>query len=89
MSVGTSAARLDAGGDGTVTAQNVGAVDVSLGNASVTTSDGFKLAPGASYSADLRTSAPGGPSTSAWTGDTLYGVVASGTCVVHVIRHGV
>ena len=82
ITVGTSPTRLDADeGDAevgkTLTAYNLGAAPVSLGNAAVTTSTGFTLPAGGSYSADLS------------YGDALYGVVASGTCRVDVIRHGV
>lgn len=58
-------------------ASNQGAVTVYLGSDSVTTGAGFPLAAGSSMSVDLQ------------PGESLYGIVASGTCTVAVLRVGV
>lgn len=52
-------------------------VAVYLGPAGVTSSTGYKLAAGASIGVDLD------------LGETLYGITASGTVVVGVLRTGV
>lgn len=54
--------------------KNTGAVTVYLGGAGVTTSTGYPLAAGDQIGGD------------ASPGEDFYGVVASGTCVVAVLR---
>lgn len=79
VSVGTSATLLAQGeSDGTrVTLLNKGAADVFLGPSGVTTTAGLALAAGASFATLLE------------PGENIYGIVASGTCTVHVLRSGV
>jgi len=83
VSVGTTATRLSsqyAGKDGqTVFVQNPsGSVVVYLGGAGVTTTSyGFALAINSDVSINLQ------------TGEELYGVVASSTLTVNVLRQGV
>lgn len=57
---------------GAILLQNVGSVDVYLGDVNVTTGTGLQLAAGQTYSDDR--------TTQAW-----YGVVASGTSDVRVL----
>lgn len=81
VTVGTTAARLDTGagsgyGHSAVLIRNRGTVTVDLGGASVASGSGFGLDAGESVSVDLI------------AGDPLYGIVASGTCVVHVLQAG-
>jgi len=54
--------------------KNAGAVSVFLGGAGVTTAAGYELAPGEPFNADLV------------AGDVLYGITASGSAVLHVMR---
>ena len=77
VSVGTTATALvTADSDGeAVTVRNVGADDVFLGNASVTTANGFTLSADEVISFDME------------GGAQLYGRVASGTVEVRVLRH--
>ena len=49
---------------------------VFLGPSTVTTANGFELAAGEAVSVDLR------------GGEILYGIVATGTATVHVLRAG-
>lgn len=56
---------------------NGGAVTVFLGASGVTTGSGFGLAAGTSMALDLQ------------PGESLYGIVASGTATVSVLRTGV
>ncbi len=58
-----------------VTVQNVGSADVFLGGSGVATGDGYKLAAGSAF-------------TFSGTSAAIYGIVASGTCDVHVISEG-
>lgn len=79
VTVGTTATRLDplVGGSptqGACAVRNRGSVAVFLGPATVTTSNGFQLDPGETFTVDLRTA------------DALYGVVASGSAACHVIQ---
>jgi hypothetical protein len=60
-----------------VSVANTGATTVYLGPAAVTTATGFPLAANGYQAVDLD------------TGEALYAVVASGTCVVGVLRTGV
>lgn len=83
VSVGTTATLLSAasgGRDGqTVLVQNpAGGVDVKLGGTGVTTASyGYLLVGGSAFAIDLQ------------AGEALYGVVASSTQSVSVIRQGV
>jgi len=83
VSVTTAATLLsaaDAGRDGqTVLVQNPsGGADVKLGGAGVTTNSyGYIVVGGSAFAIDLQ------------VGEALYGVVASGTQSVSVIRQGV
>jgi hypothetical protein len=62
----------------TVSIQNPGSSTVYLGGSDVTSSSyGFELGAGITFSIDL------------FDQETLYGVVASGTQTVNVIRQGV
>lgn len=61
-------------GGSTVLIRNVCAASVYLGASTVTTATGFEV--GANDAITL----PMGP------GDTVYGVVASGTCVEHILE---
>jgi hypothetical protein len=56
---------------------NPGPVEVVVGNASVTVSTGLSLPSGATFGADLDDD------------ETLYGVVASGSQIVHYLQSGV
>jgi hypothetical protein len=75
ITVGTSATQLQAReGDGhSLCLRNAGAVDVYLGASDVTTSTGFKLAAGETMALDLLAA------------EAVYGIVASGSCIVHVL----
>lgn len=83
VSVGTTATLLsavEAGRDGqTVLVQNPnGGADVKLGGAGVTTASyGYLLVGGSAFAIDLQ------------SGEEMYGVVASSTQSVSVIRQGV
>ncbi len=73
-SVTSTASRLDQGHSvGELLLTNRGTAAIYLGPSGVATSDGYQLDAGASVSIDL------GPR------DTLYGIAASGTHVVHVL----
>jgi len=68
VSISTSATTIKAANTSrkAITIKNIGSVDVYLGNGSVTTANGYKLAPGEALS-DIRTTA------------AIYGIVASGS----------
>lgn len=70
----TSADAIASNDSGRYVVRNRGSVAVYLGGAAVTSSDGFQLDPGESASFDLNGS------------DDLYGVVASGSAAVHVLK---
>lgn len=79
VSVTTAATRVDPvfGGfspEGSCAVRNRGAVAVYLGSAAVTTTTGFQVDPGETFTVDLRSR------------DALYGVVASGSASCHVIQ---
>lgn len=84
VTVGTSATNLtpspDAGGS--AWAQSVmirnssDATSLLVGGSDVTASTGFEVPPGETFTADLEA-------------DALFGVVASGSVVVHVLQSGV
>lgn len=57
-----------------VVVRNRGAVAVFLGGSGVATTDGFQIDPGESVSFRCA------------RGEVLYGITASTTCVVHVLR---
>lgn len=81
VTVATTATRLDTGagsgmGHAAVLVRNRGAVTVDLGGPGVTGGAGFGLDAGESVTLD------------SLAGDGLYGIVASGTCVVHVLQVG-
>lgn len=57
-----------------VTVKNLGTVPVYVGAATVTTSTGYPVNPGESLAADI------------YSASALYGIVASGTCAVAVLR---
>lgn len=82
VAVSTSAVLLSSvDGDG-VTGQsllltNKGSVELVLGPSSVTAGAGYRVAAGASVSVDLG------------VGEALYGVVASGSTTIDVLRMGV
>lgn len=82
VSVATTATRLDGDAEGraasAVAVHNNGASTVYLGDSGVTTANGFPLAAGASVSFEMDDQ-----------GDTLYGIVASGTVEVRVLEVGV
>lgn len=61
---------------GSISIYNPGAVAVVLGNATVTTTNGFTLISGATFQADLQ------------PGELIYGVVATGTQTVQVLETG-
>lgn len=83
VSVGSTATALTAaessGSDPVSVAVAVpsGGVTVYVGGSDVTTGNGYPLAGGAAMSIDLR------------QGERLYGIVASGTQSVNVLRSGV
>lgn len=54
--------------------KNAGGASVYLGGAAVSAADGFELAPGQVITIDHV------------AGDDLYGITASGTVIVHVMR---
>jgi len=60
--------------------RNRGSVAVFVGGPGVTTGNGFQLDPGDSIAADT--------ADGTGTGSGLYGIVASGTAVVHVLQVG-
>lgn len=77
ISVTTSATKLTGDQDGSFLVQNVGAVNVFVGGSTVTASGdskGKRLQPNEGISFFIR------------SGDDLYGIVASGTCDVDVLR---
>jgi hypothetical protein len=82
VSVGTTATKLTSDFDGkdgqTINVQNpAGGADVFLGGEGVTTTDyGFLLGAGISFSVELQDD------------EKLYGVVASSTQTVNIIRQG-
>jgi hypothetical protein len=81
VSVGTTATRLDPTPVGAITREscvvrNRGAAAVFLGGSTVTTANGFQLDPGETFTADVQAS------------DGLFGIVASGTVVCHVLQVG-
>lgn len=61
-------------GGSNVLIRNPGTVSVYLGGSGVTAATGFELAPGDAVSLQIRRS------------DTVYGIVASGTNIVHVLE---
>jgi hypothetical protein len=61
----------------TVALYNASAVTVFVGGSAVTTSTGFPVAAGASFSADLD------------KGEGLWGIVATGTASVIVLSQGI
>lgn len=79
--VTTSATRLDDAvntmANAAVLIRNRGSVPVFLGGAAVTTGTGFQLDAGEAISIDI-----------AGANDPLYGVVASGSAVCHVLQVG-
>jgi hypothetical protein len=83
VSVGTTAVLLSAGegdaqvGSSVAVAVPSGGSTVYLGDNTVTSAAGFPLAAGSSFSVDLN------------QGESLYGVTASGTQAVNVLRQGV
>lgn len=83
VSVTTSATRLDTSSEtdlargSSIAVYNNGAATVYLGESDVTTSIGYPLAAGQHYAEDLD------------PGETLYGIVASGTVEVRVREVGI
>jgi len=78
VNVGTTATLIAADIDsGSVLVRNKGAAVVDLGSSSVASGAGFELGIGESAAIDLS------------QGDALYGITASGTVAVHVLRTGV
>ena len=77
VSVATTATVIASGdSDGCVaTIKNVGSADVYLGGSSVTTANGVALGASAAMSFDLD------------AGEKLYGIVATGTNAIRVMRH--
>lgn len=77
VSVATTATRIATGdSDGCIaTIKNIGSADVYLGGSSVTTATGLALGASAAMSLDLD------------AGENLYGIVATGTVLVRVMRH--
>lgn len=75
-SVGTTAVQLSTGdGDGqSIAVKNGGAGSIYVGGAGVTSATGFEIATGVTFTADL---APG---------EDLYGISASGTNAVFILR---
>lgn len=71
-----TAASDDSDGASTTIKNPVGGVNVYLGPSGVTTANGFLLAAGDAMSADLG------------RGETVYGIVASGSQTVYVFRAG-
>lgn len=63
-------------GSGSILVKNQGSVNVILGASGVTSSSGYQLGPNESVSLDLTRE------------DTLYGITASSSAVVHVIQVG-
>jgi len=57
--------------------RNKGEVSIFLGNTDVLSSTGFELEVGESITLDLS------------TGDNIYAITASGTCVCHILALGV
>lgn len=57
-----------------VNVRNRGAVAVYIGAPNLTTSTGYQLDPGEAVGMELQ------------QGDELYGITASSTCVVHVLK---
>lgn len=82
VSVGTTATRLDKVADahltGAVALYNAGAAIVYVGGSDVTTANGYPVGAG-SY----------GPGVELAVDESLYGIVASGTCDVRVLEVGV
>lgn len=82
VSVGTTETELTGAQTDTVAGQslvaiNKGAASVFLGGTGVTTTTGFELAAGESVNVDVN------------QGEKLFGIVATGTQTVHVLRIGV
>lgn len=78
VTVDTTADRLDTAGKASkFSCKNAGAVTVYLGDANVTTGNGYPLEPGEAWAADLG------------TGDEVYGRTASSTAEVRVFEVGV
>lgn len=84
VSVGTTATLLSAtetddrsGSSIAVKVPSGAAAAVFVGKSDVTTATGFSVAVGESVALDLQ------------PGEALYGIVASGTVTVHVLRSGV
>lgn len=84
FTVGTSASLLqtaDGSGDSLAGAsriiRNRGAVAVFLGNSTVIATTGYQLDPGESVSFNFQ------------GGESLYGITASSTAVVHVLESGI
>lgn len=80
VSVGDNATEIHTASGGPsgakVMVKNVGSADVFLGDASVTTNDGYKLAVGDVLPVDLS------------EGEGLYGIVSSGSETVHKLVTG-
>lgn len=70
----TLLATADADGE-TITVRNIGEADIFLGNASVTTANGFTLSATEALSFDFE------------GGASLYGICATGTVAVRILRH--
>jgi len=81
VTVATTATALAAVDDdfSSIEVANVGAATVYIGGSDVTTSNGFPVAAGASWY----------PPQSLAGGERVYGIVASGTVEVRVLRFGV
>jgi hypothetical protein len=85
----TDAATILASGDSadglSVAVHNPGATTVFIGGADVTASNGFELGAEQTIAIDL--APPRGPVSGEWgAGESLYGVVASGTQEVQVLK---
>ena len=71
---GTAIYSDDGGGSSEINIRNRGAVAVYIGEANLTTSTGYQLDPGEALG--IRVTA----------GEQVYGITASTTCVVHVLK---
>lgn len=84
VSVGSTATRLDTATEtdrpsgSSVAIYNNGSVTVYIGASNVTTSNGVPVPAGT-----------WGPSVDLATNESLYGIVASGTCEVRVLEAGI
>lgn len=84
VSVATTATRLDFASvesdrvfGQSLIVRNRGSASIFVGGPDVTSSTGFEVLAGESFSADIH------------TGDEVYGIVASGTVPVHIFESGV